>query len=115
MAMNFSQWGNDLYTGKRSYNVVGKRRAFFTVSLVVILICGFLIFKPGLTAGIEFRGGSEFRVITTGSTIDQAPAEEAVHQVAPEEEVHITKVGSGSLRIQTQELTDAQTKQVTTA
>jgi preprotein translocase subunit SecF len=104
MAINFSQWGNDLYTGKRSYNVVGKRRIFFTVSAVILAVCVGLWFWPGLELGIDFLGGSEFRVVTTSSDIDTAPAAEVAQSVIGDEVPRITKVGSGSLRVQTPDL-----------
>ena len=32
MAAGFAQWGNDLYTGRRSYDIVGRRKIWFTIS-----------------------------------------------------------------------------------
>ncbi|MDR0433023.1 MAG: protein translocase subunit SecF [Bifidobacteriaceae bacterium] len=113
--INFAQWGNDLYTGRRSYNVVGKRRVFFTVSAVIIAVCVGLMFFPGLELGIDFRGGSEFRVITTQSSIETGPATEAVESVAAAEVPRVTKVGAGSLRIQTQELSNDDIERVKSA
>jgi preprotein translocase subunit SecF len=103
----FSQWGNDLYTGKRSYNVVGQRRWFFLASLGVIVLCIILLIKPGLSLGIDFRGGTEFRVVTAASSIDTDKATEAVQGVLGNEVPRVTKVGQGSLRVQTTQLDDA--------
>jgi preprotein translocase subunit SecF len=114
-SINFAQWGNDLYTGRRSYNVVGRRRMFFTVSAVILAVCGLLMVFPGLELGIDFRGGSEFRVVTTQTSIAIDPATEAVQSVAADEVPRVTKVGAGSLRIQTRELSNTQTEQVTAA
>jgi preprotein translocase subunit SecF len=115
MAVNFAQWGNELYTGKRSYNVVGKRNVFFIVSAVVLSVCVLLWFWPGLELGIDFRGGSEFRVVTTAADIETGPAADAVRSVAPDEVPRVTKVGSASLRVQTSELSSEQTERVSEA
>lgn len=113
MAVNFAQWGNDLYTGRRSYNIVGRRRLWFTISGVLVILSAVLLFKPGLQAGIEFRGGSEFTV-SNASTTDQQPAIDAVAQVSPDEVPRVTNVGSSSVRIQTAQLTSDQVDQVRT-
>lgn len=113
MAVNFAQWGNDLYTGRRSYHIVGRRRLWFTISGVLVILSAVLLFKPGLQAGIEFRGGSEFTV-SNASTTDQQPAIDAVAQVSPDEVPRVTNVGSSAVRIQTAELTSDQVDQVRT-
>jgi preprotein translocase subunit SecF len=95
--------------------VVGKRRWFFTVSILLVLISAAVLIKPGLTTGIDFRGGSQFNVITTAATIDTSKAEQAVGSVRSGEVPRITKIGSGSLRVQTTELTDAETNDVKAA
>lgn len=114
MAVNFAQWGNDLYTGRRSYDIVGRRRVWFTISAVLVLLSAVFLVKPGLQPGIEFRGGSEFTV-SNAATSDQQPAMDAVAEVAPEEVPRVTNVGSSSIRIQTTELTNDQVDQVRTA
>ncbi len=107
MAVGFAQWGNDLYTGRRSYNIVGRKRLWFTISFSLVAICAILLVKPGLNPGIEFRGGSEF-VISGVHTSDQKLAADTVASFAPEEIPRITTVGSSSLRIQTTTLTNTQ-------
>lgn len=107
MAVGFAQWGNDLYTGRRSYNIVGRKRLWFTISFSLVAICAILLVKPGLNPGIEFRGGSEF-VISGVHTGDQKLAADTVASFAPEEIPRITTVGTSSLRIQTTTLTNAQ-------
>jgi hypothetical protein len=114
MAVNFAQWGNDLYTGRRSYDIVGRRRTWFTISGVLVVLSAILLIWPGLEPGIEFRGGSEFTVSNVKDA-DQDAATEAVTSVAPEEVPRVTSVGSSTLRIQTSTLTNDQVEQVRTA
>ena len=98
--MSFSTFGNDLYSGKRSVPVVPQRRRFYLVSLVVLAIAvGGLLFK-GLNLGLEFRGGSEFRVATTSAPADyEAKAREAVRSSGEGNSANITKLGTGTIRI----------------
>ena len=58
----FSQLGNDLYSGKKSYDIVGRRNRFYLISLVLTVVSLVGLLGLGLNFGIEFSGGSEFRV-----------------------------------------------------
>jgi preprotein translocase subunit SecF len=105
MAAGFARWGNDLYTGRRSYDVVGHRRRFYRVSAALVVLSIVILLVRGFNLGIEFRGGSEF-TITNPSTLSQTEAAEAVADVAPAEAPRISTVGTSSLRVQTVELTE---------
>ena len=55
----FSEFGNDLYTGKRSINFVGRRKVFYGVAAIMIVLAVVLpTLRGGFNFGIEFRGGS---------------------------------------------------------
>lgn len=111
MATGFSQWGNDLYTGRRSYDIVGRRRVWYTISIVLVLLSAVLLVKPGIEPGIEFRGGSEF-MVSGVSTTEQDKAYDAVATIAPEEVPRVTQVGSSALRVQTATLDNEQVEKV---
>ncbi|AZZ48654.1 protein translocase subunit SecF [Rathayibacter rathayi] len=101
---SFSQFGNDLYTGARSIDFVGRRRTWYLVSLALILITllGTLA-RGGFNFGIEFTGGSQFTV-SSPSSLDQATATDAVTSVAPETVPRVSIVGDDSIRVQTGQL-----------
>jgi preprotein translocase subunit SecF len=108
----FSDLGNDLYNGKRSFDFVGKRKIFYIVALVMIALAVILpAARGGFNFGIEFRGGSEFRVSGISQTSDQV-AISAVQSVIPEADPEVTKVGSDGIRIQTDKLTDTESEDV---
>ena len=108
----FSDLGNDLYTGKRSFDFIAKRKIFYIVAIVMIALAVILpAARGGFNFGIEFRGGSEFRVTGVSQTSNQT-AIDAVHTVIPSAEPIITAVGGDSLRIQTDKLTDTQSESV---
>ncbi|MBL0885743.1 protein translocase subunit SecF [Myceligenerans indicum] len=105
MAFNFARWGNDLYTGQRSYPIMQKRRIWFSIVALFSVASIAVIALQGLNLGIDFRGGSEFTV-SGAATTDENAAIDAVHSVAPSQEVLVSQVGDGAVRVQTAELTD---------
>ncbi len=112
--VSFAQFGNELYTGKRSYNIVGKRKRWFQIAGVLIVLSILLLTLVRLNPGIEFRGGSEFQVANV-NTVDQSLAYEAVDTVATDHVARVSQVGSSTIRVQTEELSEEQTAQLATA
>ena len=111
----FTDLGNDLYTGKRSFDFIGKRKVFYVVAAVMIALAVILpIARGGFNFGIEFRGGSEFRV-TGVSQSSQGTSVSAVRSVVPMANPIVTAVGSDSLRVQTDKLSDTQSEAVRVA
>ena len=110
---SFSQFGNDLYTGKRSYNIVGKRKIWYGISALLILIVVVVpILRGGFLFGIEFLGGSQFQISSTAgldSTRAQTLAQDTVLAVEPGSNPRVTLVGTdSSVRVQTDQLTSDQ-------
>jgi preprotein translocase subunit SecF len=117
----FAKFGNDLYTGARSFNFVGRRRIWYIVAAVMILasIVGPAI-RGGFVFGIEFRGGSEFQVSQIENLSDdpienQDLASRTVEDVVAEANPRVTTVGNDGLRVQTEQLTSGDTNDVADA
>lgn len=109
---SFSQFGNDLYTGKRSYDFVGKKYLWYGIAaLLVILALGITILRGGFEFGIEFRGGSQFE-ISNAHNLSQQFASDVVAEEVPSANPRITIIGGTSVRIQTDQLTNAQNNDV---
>jgi preprotein translocase subunit SecF len=106
---SMAQLGNELYTGETSVDFIGRRKLWFLISGVLVLVCAVLLWKPGLTFGIEFEGGSEFRV--SGSS-NQDAAREAVETVIPGSVPTVTTVGTDGVRIQTETLTTGELDEI---
>ncbi|MCL1898088.1 MAG: protein translocase subunit SecF, partial [Micrococcales bacterium] len=87
-----------------------KRRIWFSVAGLVLVVCALLLFRPGLQLGIEFEGGSEFRVSgITGST-SQTLATEAVQAVAGTGVTpKVSNLGYDGIRVQTPTMDDTAT------
>ncbi len=108
--MSMYSVGNDLYTGKRSIDIVGRRKIWFSMALFLVLasLASFIIRAPNL--GIEFRGGSQFTVSGTQIS-DHQPAYDAVADVSSSVP-RVSNVGQEAVRVQTEELDDQSTQDV---
>lgn len=108
---DFAQFGNDLYTGRRSVPIVPKRRFWYIFSLSLIVISLLALGVRGLNPSIEFRGGSEFIVSGVASTAE-APAIAVVKDGGGTEPPRISVLGNNAVRVQTERLTNDQTSQI---
>jgi preprotein translocase subunit SecF len=106
---SFSEFGNDLYTGKRSFDFVGRRRIWFTIAALMLIAAAVIPFlRGGFQFGIEFRGGSEF-VVSQPESLDQQTAIDAVHSVVPNAVPRVSLINSGdSIRVQTDQVASAE-------
>ncbi len=106
----FRQLGNQLYSGERSIDFVGRRKLWYVIALVVVVLSVALpAARGGFNFGIEFRGGSEFR-LTNSQSLPQSLAVEAIQEVVPGVQVVVTEVGASDLRIQTEQLEDVESE-----
>lgn len=113
---SFAQFGNDLYTGKRSFDIVGRQKTWYAVSLVLLILASIGLFGRGLNVGLEFRGGSEFRVSSvTNMDNFEARGKTAVGTLATGSDVVVTKIGTDTVRIQTEKFQNTLTAKVETA
>ena len=112
---SLTTFGNDLYTGKRSFNFVGNRKVWFSVAIALVLLSILVpIVKGGFNLSFEFTGGSQFTISSVASA-DQNKATDAVASVVPDAVSKVTTVGDNAVRVQTSQLTSAETTEVTKA
>lgn len=111
---SFAKFGNDLYAGRRSFDFVGRRLQWYVIAAAMVLLSLLGLGVRQLNPGLEFRGGSEFRIPNVADT-SQTLAIDAVHSVVPGSDVRPSVVGGSNLRIQTDKLTSAQTDRVVDA
>jgi preprotein translocase subunit SecF len=104
--------GNDLYSGKVSFDFVGRRKLWYSIALLVVAFSILApVLKGGFNFGIEFRGGSEFRIDGV-SNLSQEIAREAVQSVESGIEPIVTSVGLDSVRVQTEQLDDVTSEEI---
>ena len=64
-----------LYNGEAGLNIVGKRKVWFGVAGVLVLIAILSFAVRGFSLGIEFAGGNSFQVPASVGTLDDAERE----------------------------------------
>ncbi|HET7276725.1 MAG TPA: protein translocase subunit SecF [Dermatophilaceae bacterium] len=115
---NLARFGNELYSGDRSIDFVGRRRTWYVLSGVFLTLAAIGLIWKGLVFGLEFRGGSEFRVSEVSSSAVsnyEGKAKDAVSSVESGIPSSVTKVGSNTVRVQTEKLNAGQSADVRTA
>lgn len=105
--------GNDLYTGARSIDFVGKRLVWYSIGIALVLLAVvFTVLRGGFVFGIEFRGGSEYRV-SQPAILEESIGFDTVNDVVGVgSNPRVSIVGGDSIRIQTEQLTPEQTEDI---
>ncbi len=85
-------------------NIVGRRKLWFSLSLLVIIPGLISLIVWGLPLGIDFKGGQEIEISTSKSQSDVR----AIVERAPVKDVTVTSSGAGRLLIR---YTDADNKE----
>lgn len=112
----FSQLGNDLYSGKKSLNIVGRRTFYYVLSAVLLAVSLIGVFGMGINLGIEFRGGTELRVSTVTDMTDyETRASGIVDDAVPGQTTAITRIGDSTIRIQTGEMAEQEAEDLRAA
>jgi preprotein translocase subunit SecF len=102
---SLSRLGNSLYRGDVSYNIVGRRKAWYLISAILIVLSIATLGVRGLNLGIEFKGGAEFSVplsVANDESISQARETVLATGETPST---VTIIGGDTIRIQTPALT----------
>ncbi|WP_028476654.1 protein translocase subunit SecF [Nocardia sp. CNY236] len=107
---------NRLYTGTGALDVIGKRRMWFVVTAVVVLISLGSIVLRGFNFGIDFEGGSRIQFPAGSATPSQV--EDAYHDALGTDPVSVQTVGAGgssTILIRSMALDQAQAEALTGA
>ena len=97
--------GHRLYSGEVSYDFVGRKKTWYVVSAVIILVAVGAILLRGLNLGIEFRGGADFSLPNATCSVEQA---RVTAETATGAQAIVTETASGTVRVQTESLTPAE-------
>ena len=71
-----SQLGNSLYTGQKSIDFVGRKWLWYAVSGLIVLLAVVGLSVKGLNYGIEFTGGTQYKVTLPSDEVTQDNADE---------------------------------------
>ena len=112
----FAELGHDLYEGKVSYDFVGRRRLWYTISVLIVVVAVGGLVGRGLNLGLEFEGGSEFTISAEATQDNVDMFSEAASESGVEVgQVAATTSGDDKVIVQTQPLTQDEADQVQAA
>lgn len=102
----FANLGHRLYTGEVSYDFIGRRRRWYLISTLLILLSLAALLGRGLVWGIEFQGGADFKANTqvTSQTVEQMRTALQASGVPNLAESTINTIGNNQVRVQTRTL-----------
>ncbi|CAA9326052.1 MAG: Protein translocase subunit SecF [uncultured Friedmanniella sp.] len=102
----FSELGHRLYTGEVSYDFIARRRRWYALSAVLLLISLGALAIRGLDFGIEFEGGADFRATTTvtSQTVDDMRGALERTGLPDLDDATINTIGGDQVRVQTRTL-----------
>lgn len=98
------QVGHRLYTGEVQYDFVGRKKIWYCLSALIVLVAVASILFRGLNFGIEFKGGGDFSVPSANCSIEEV--REAVEPLTDFEPIVQETSGAGvdKIRVQTEAL-----------
>jgi preprotein translocase subunit SecF len=105
--------GNRLYSGETSFNIIGNRKRWYSISAVFVLISIGALAIQGLHLGIEFKGGSSYTVNKANISVEDARA--VVEETGIAGELIVQKIGDSKIRIQTGTLTSVESSAIEAA
>ncbi|MFC5663224.1 protein translocase subunit SecF [Kitasatospora misakiensis] len=92
----FSNLGHKLYRGEVSFDFVGRRKLWYSISGAIVLVAAIGL-AMGLHLGIEFKGGSVYTVAKPGLSVSQA--QDAVDKIVSSHPL-VQSTDNGKIRIQ---------------
>ena len=97
------------------FSPTAKRKIFFTISAVLIVLSIVLLFVRGLNFGIDFTGGTTLQ-FDLGKTKYSATVEDEIRNIVKEnaktDDIIVQKTGDSGISIKTVELSNEQSDAV---
>jgi preprotein translocase subunit SecF len=109
-----------LYTGTGAFEVVGRRRFWYSLSGLIVAVAIASILIRGFTFGIDFEGGTKVSMPVAGvhGTVSTEQVEGVFTETVGKPPASVVIVGSGgsaTVQIRSETLTNDQTEQLRTA
>jgi preprotein translocase subunit SecF len=101
-----NSFGSRLYRGEIAYDFVGKRKIWYAISVLLVIVALTGLGVRGLFMGVEFQGGAVFTTPPSASLSTQE-ARDVVNKETGRD-ARVQTLGNGALRIQ---VTDLETEQ----
>ncbi len=113
----FARLGNELYTGKKSIDFVGRRWIWYSVSALIVLVAILGLTVKHLNMGIEFTGGAQFTVTVPTDEANQDTADKLRETVASSgidnaSSPIVNTQGETAIVVQTEPLTEEESNEI---
>ncbi|UZJ26100.1 protein translocase subunit SecF [Rhodococcus antarcticus] len=98
-----------LYTGTGAFDVIGHRKRFYVVSVVLLLVSIVSLLTRGFNLGIDFEGGTQVSLPSGSATTEQV--QKAYTDALGMDPVQVVSVGSGgssTIQIRSVDLAEGQ-------
>jgi preprotein translocase subunit SecF len=102
--------GGRLYSGETSFNIVERRKRWYSISALFIIASIAALAIQGLHLGIEFNGGAAYTLNKPSVTVEQARG--AVEGLGIKGEIIVQKIGDSKVRIQTGAVSSDQSRAI---
>ena len=109
-----TRFTSGLYSGEISFDFVGRKKLWYIVSAILLIISLGSLAVNGLKFGVEFSGGAVFTLKSETCTVEVA--REAAGSEVPSGDPIVTELNGQSgrlIRVQTVDLTPAETARTT--
>jgi preprotein translocase subunit SecF len=107
-----------LYRGETNINLVGSRKKWYLASGVFLIICVLSFVLRGFNFGVEFKGGTQFRIVVANTSVTSSQVEKAFTDAGVTPPDVPQTVGSGSTRqvvVDTEDLSASKQASLTSA
>jgi preprotein translocase subunit SecF len=109
-----------LYTGTGAFEVIGRRKLWFSISGLIVAVAIASIVLRGFTFGIDFEGGTKVSMPAAGGTgtVSVQQVEDVFSETLGKEAESVVIVGSGgsaTVQIRSETLNNQETEQLRTA
>ena len=103
-----------LYRGEVSIDFVGKRRMWYTISAVILIVSIATLIIRGLAFSVEFKGGADFLISKAPASVTQVDVQNAAGDAGYSDALvqHVGQGGSATWQVQTTTLDETQTADV---
>ncbi|WP_206488428.1 protein translocase subunit SecF [Rhodococcus sp. KRD162] len=88
-------WLSRLYTGTGAFDIVGRRRFYYILTGVIVLVCLLSFLVRGFTLGIDFEGGTRI-ALPAADNISTERVETVFNDTLGTDPVSVQTVGSGA-------------------
>jgi preprotein translocase subunit SecF len=109
-----------LYTGTGAFEVIGRRKLWYTISGLILAVCIASMVLRGFTFGIDFEGGTKVSMPTAGAngTITAQQVEDVFSKTLGKSPESVVVVGNGpsaTLQVRSEKLSNDETEKLGTA